>query len=143
VTRFTIFQLIAAVFFFFGCGRNARMDTLYAQRCFNCHGPAGRGDGPGSASLPVPPPDFRDTVQRKSNPQIKRSIAEGKGLMPAFAPALSQSEINDMLQMVRLLSREGRDISWWENFDALVAAHCSIPWEAVLGYDDPPEERRP
>ena len=119
------------------------MDTLYAQRCFNCHGAGGRGDGPVSASFPVPPPDFRDTVQRKSNPQIKRSIAEGKGLMPAFVPALNQSEINDMLQMVRLLSREGRDISWWENFDALVAAHCSIPWEAVLGYDDPPEEKKP
>ena len=119
------------------------MDTLYAQRCFNCHGANGRGDGPMAALLPVLPPDFRDTVQRKSNPQIKRLITDGKGVMPAFEPALSQSEINDMLQMVRFLSREGRDISWWENFDALVAAHCSIPWEAVLGYDDPPEEKKP
>jgi hypothetical protein len=41
-----------------------------------------------------------------------------------------------MVQMVRLLSREGRDISWWERFDALVVAHCSIPWEIVFGYDD-------
>ena len=96
-----------------------------------------------AASLLVLPPDFRDTVQRKSNPQIKRLITDGKGVMPAFAPALSQSELNDMLQMVRFLSREGRDISWWENFDTLVAAHCSIPWEAVLGYDEPPEEKKP
>jgi hypothetical protein len=119
------------------------MDALYAQRCFNCHGPSGRGDGPIAASLPVAPPDFRDTVQHKSNPQIKRLITAGKGVMPAFEPALSQSEINDMLQMVRFLSREGRDISWWENFDALVAAHCSIPWEVVLGYDEPAEETQP
>ena len=96
-----------------------------------------------AALLPVLPPDFRDTVQRKSNPQIKKLITQGKGLMPAFEPALSQSEINDMLQMVRFLSREGRDISWWENFDALVAAHCSIPWEVVLGYDEPAEEKKP
>lgn len=95
-----------------------------------------------AASLPIAPPDFRDTVERKGNPQIRRLITDGKGLMPAFEPALSASEINDMLQMVRFLSREGRQISWWEKFDALVVAHCSIPWEAVLGYDEPSSEKK-
>jgi Cytochrome C oxidase, cbb3-type, subunit III len=117
------------------------MDTLYAQRCFNCHGPGGRGDGPMAASLPAKTPDFRDTVQRRSNSQIRRIIAEGRGVMPAFAPALRPAEINDLLQMVRFLSREGRDLAWWEKFDTLVVAHCSVPWEAVLGYDEPPEEK--
>jgi len=32
-------------------------------------------------------------------------------------------------------SREGRDVAWWEQFDTLVVAHCSVPWESVLGYD--------
>lgn len=91
--------------------------------------------------LPVNTPDFRDTVQRKSNSQIRKIIAEGRGLMPAFEPALSPAEINDLLQMVRFLSREGRDLAWWEKYDALIVAHCSIPWESVLGYDEPPEER--
>jgi len=64
--------------------------------------------------------------------------------MPAFEPALRPSEINDLLQMVRFLSREGRDLAWWERFDTLVVAHCSVPWEAVLGYDDePPDEQKP
>jgi hypothetical protein len=94
-----------------------------------------------AASLPVGTPDFRDTVQRKSNGQIRRIIAEGRGVMPAFEPALRPSEINDLLQMVRFLSREGRDLAWWEKFDTLVVAHCSVPWEAVLGYDEPPEEK--
>ena len=62
--------------------------------------------------------------------------------MPAFSPALSQSELNDMLQMVRFLSREGRDLAWWEQFDTLVVAHCSIPWEVVLGYDQSAEPER-
>jgi mono/diheme cytochrome c family protein len=119
------------------------MDALYAQRCFNCHGPGGRGDGPIAASLPAPTPDFRDTVQRKSNGQIRRIIAEGRGIMPAFEPALRPSEINDLLQMVRFLSREGRDLAWWEKFDTLVVAHCSVPWEAVLGYDEPTAEKKP
>ena len=125
-----------------GCGRNERMDALYAARCLNCHGPSGRGDGPLAASLPVSTPDFRDTVQRKSNGQIRRIIADGRGVMPAFEPALRPSEINDLLQMVRFLSREGRELAWWEKFDTLVVAHCSVPWEAVLGYDEPPEEKK-
>jgi len=124
-----------------GCGRNERMDLLYAQRCLNCHGAGGRGDGPTAAGLPVRTPDFRETVQRKSSSQIRRVIAQGQGMMPAFEPALRPAEINDLLQMVRFLSREGRDIAWWEKYDALVVAHCSIPWESVLGYDDPPEDR--
>ena len=119
------------------------MDALYAQRCLNCHGLNGRGDGPIAASLPVSTPDFRDTVQKKSNAQIRRIIAEGRGMMPAFEPALRPAEINDMLQMVRFLSREGRDLAWWEKYDTLVVAHCSVPWESVLGIDEPPEEKKP
>jgi hypothetical protein len=137
-TGITVFLLLF-VLAIIGCGRNERMDLLYAQRCLNCHGPGGRGDGPVAMSLPVWTPDFRDTVQRKSNPQIRRIIAEGRGVMPAFDPALRPAEINDLLQMVRFLSREGRELAWWEKYDTLIAAHCSIPWESVLGYDEPPE----
>jgi hypothetical protein len=129
--------------FAIGCGRNERMDLLYAQRCFGCHGPSGRGDGPVAVSLPVAVPDFRNTVEKKSTLQIRRSIAAGRGMMPAFDPALRQAEITDMVQMVRFLSREGRDIHWCEKYDTLVVAHCNIPWELVLGYDEPAEEKRP
>ena len=129
--------------FVIGCGRNERMDLLYAQRCFGCHGPSGRGDGPVAAALPVAVPDFRNTVEKKSTLQIRRAIAAGRGMMPAFDPALRQAEITDMVQMVRFLSREGRDIHWWEKYDTLIVAHCNIPWELVLGYDEPAEEMRP
>jgi Cytochrome C oxidase, cbb3-type, subunit III len=125
-----------------GCGRNERMDTLYAQRCLGCHGRSGQGDGPVAASLPAQVPDFRDTVERKSISQIRRAIADGRGIMPAFNPALHQKEITDMVYMVRFLSREGRNIRWWEKYDTLVVAHCNVPWETVLGYDDSPEEKR-
>jgi hypothetical protein len=135
---------ISLLFFSFvaACGRNERMDLMYSQRCANCHGPGGRGDGSIAVSLQTAPPDFRETVQRKSNSQIRRVIAEGKGAMPAFDPALRPAEINDMLQMVRYLSREGRDLAWWEKYDTLIAAHCSIPWEAALGLDEVTEKSR-
>ena len=63
--------------------------------------------------------------------------------MPAYHPALRPPEISDMVQMVRFLSREGRDISWWEKYDTLVVAHCSVPWEVALGFDEPSEEKKP
>lgn len=119
-----------------GCGRNERIDGIYAQRCIQCHGSSGRGDGSLAAALPVKPPDFRETVERKSVSQIRRVITEGKGVMPAFGPVLEPSRITDMVLMVRFLSREGRDLAWWEKFDALVVAHCSIPWETVLDYSE-------
>jgi hypothetical protein len=122
-----------------GCGRNERMDALYAQRCMGCHGVTGKGDGSTAPMLPVGIPDFRDTVERRSNAQIRKIIAEGRGMMPAFDPALKAGEINDMVRMVRFLSREGRDVAWWEKYDVLVSAHCSVPWEAVFGYDEPLE----
>jgi hypothetical protein len=128
---------------FWGCGRNERMDKLYAQRCLGCHGPLGRGDGPIAASLPVRLVDFRQTVERRSVNQIRKAIAEGQGLMPAFEPALRPSEVSDLVTMVRFLSREGRDIHWWERFDALVVAHCNIPWEVVFDYDQSREEKKP
>jgi hypothetical protein len=124
------------------CGRNERMDLIYAQRCLGCHGPSGQGDGPVAASLPVRTPDFRRTVEKASVSEIRRVIAEGRGLMPAFEPALRPAEITDMVYMVRFLSREGRDISWWERFDTLVVAHCNVPWEIVLGYDEPAEKQK-
>jgi hypothetical protein len=68
-----------------------------------------------------------------------RSVEPPKAGTPAFDPALRQSEITDMLQMVRFLSREARRAVVGEVRH--VAAHCSVPWEAVLGYDDPPEGR--
>jgi cbb3-type cytochrome c oxidase subunit III len=143
VLRLNFLSIVVLMTLCVGCGRNERMDALYAQRCMNCHGPGGRGDGPIAAVLPAQLPDFRDTVQRKSNSQIRKIIAEGAGIMPAFGPALTPSEINDMLQMVRFLSREGRDVAWWEKFDTLVVAHCSVPWETVLGYDEPSEPPKP
>lgn len=138
VTKIAVFVLLALC----SCGRNERMDTLYAQRCMGCHGPSGRGDGPVAASLPVQLSDFRETVERRSVSQIRKAIADGQGLMPAFEPALRPAEISDLVYMVRFLSREGRDIQWWERFDTLVVAHCNIPWEVVFDYDQPQEEKR-
>src|SRR5439155_2211289 len=113
----------------------------YAAPRMGCHGSFGRGDGPVNVSWPARLRDFRETVQRKSTVQIRRIISEGRGIMLRFGPALRPAEIADMVEMVRFLSREGRDVSWWEKYDTLVVAHCSVPWDLFLGYDDAPKEK--
>src|ERR1043166_3399928 len=134
-SQWSLFVLGTLIFVMPGCGRNEQMDRLYAERCVSCHGWLGRGDGTVAAALPVKLPDFRQTVERKSTAQIRKAITEGRGIMPAFSPALRPAEISDMVQMVRFLSREGRNVSWWEKYDALVVAHCSVPWDVFLGTD--------
>ena len=131
---YTLYALAALITLLSACSRNEQMQALYGQRCIGCHGPSGRGDGPLVAALRVPVPDFRDTVEKKSVLQIRRAISEGKGVMPAFGPALQRIEIQDMVRYVRILSLEGRELQWWERFEPLVYAHCSVPWDYVLGY---------
>lgn len=132
---FRLAALCALIFLFAGCLRKEEMKVLYAERCLGCHGTSGRGDGPIAASLPAHVPDFRDTIRRKSVIQIRQLIKKGKGIMPAFEPALQKYEIQDMVQFVRILSKEGRTVEWWENFEPLIWAHCSVPWQYVYGYD--------
>lgn len=138
IARFWL--LLFFLLFLPGCGPSERMETLYAQRCLGCHGTSGKGDGPVAAALPVRIPDFRDTVRDKSVFRIRASIKQGSGMMPAFEPALSGAEIQDLVRMVRVLSQQGRELQWWEKFEPLVWAHCNVPWEFVLGYDEPPEK---
>jgi hypothetical protein len=143
VERFRITVMLVGLLLLAACSRTEEMQTGYAQRCLGCHGTSGRGDGPIAASLPVPVPDFRDTVENKRVYQIRKIIKEGKGVMPAFGPALEKVEIQDMVRFVRILSQQGRELDWWEHFEPLVWAHCSVPWEFVLGYDEPPGGKKP
>src|SRR5947207_12939697 len=78
--------VVAISFAVTGCGRNQRMDRLYAERCLGCHGYFGRGDGAVAASLPPRSPHFRGTVRRKSTGQIRSLFAAGRGLLPALRP---------------------------------------------------------
>ncbi len=127
--------LFAVFFLLTGCLRKEEMQLTYAQRCLGCHGPSGRGDGPIAAALPNPVPDFRNTVKQKSVIQIRSVIKRGRGVMPAFEHVLRKYEIQDMVRFVRILSLEGRNPEWWEKFEPLIWAHCSVPWQYVYGYD--------
>ena len=79
---------------------------LWATTCLQCHGPEARGDGPGAASLGVPPPDLTSSHQRfHSDQELFDSIANGvPGTnMPAFGGRIGETGIWDLINYLHLL----------------------------------------
>ncbi len=84
----------------------ARGDARYREHCARCHGPAGAGDGPEAAGLPVPPGDLRGprTVRRTAG-ELFWLISRGAPVagMPAFESRLAEAERWDLVNYVRAL----------------------------------------
>ena len=72
---------------------------IYADRCANCHGPAGQGDGELSTRLPLPPADYTDPEFRRTRipATMFNAITNGilEGGMPPFGPLNSESPISE------------------------------------------------
>ncbi|MFQ5692335.1 MAG: c-type cytochrome [Nitrospinota bacterium] len=75
--------------------------AVYVERCYPCHGSGGGGDGPRGVYLGRKVPDLREGVSRKTDAEIGRVISDGKGWMPAFKFALTESERRSVLKFVR------------------------------------------
>ena len=86
---------------------------LYGQYCSNCHGPAGKGDGPSGAGLPIKPQDLTDGRVLNPLPDhfLHRVVAQGaqsvglSPLMPAFKPYLNDIQIREIILHVRSLAQ--------------------------------------
>jgi mono/diheme cytochrome c family protein len=64
---------------------------IFTTRCATCHGPFGRGDGPGAAALNPKPRNYADPAWQKSvtDAQIEKAIVEGGaavGKSPLMVP---------------------------------------------------------
>ncbi len=83
---------------------------LYATHCAGCHGPTGRGDGPGARAFPIPPADLtashaRDHTAGDLYWWIGNGIRRpGRPPMPAYGGALDDEGRWDLVNVVRLLS---------------------------------------
>lgn len=85
----------------------------YQQFCGACHGPTGKGDGPGAASLNPKPQDHTDAKYMKSlsDAQIFKITkmggpAVGKSpMMPPWGGALSDDDIKNVVAFIRSLSK--------------------------------------
>lgn len=87
----------------------ARGAKLYSRSgCAVCHGPNGRGDGPGAAGLTTPPRDFSQPAQfhaERTPKGLAKVIAEGSadGAMPPYQ-YLSDRDREDLAAFVLALA---------------------------------------
>lgn len=57
----------------------AEADAIWSDRCANCHGPRGMGDGPGAAALPTKPRVLADSAWQSqvTDEHISTVITDG------------------------------------------------------------------
>ena len=77
--------------------------AIFKQRCALCHGPDGRGDGPGAKGLKPPPRNYHDHEYMNSmtDEQLLTTIRNGKGAMPAWGKILTEDQMRAVLAHVR------------------------------------------
>ena len=90
-----------------GAGANETVEAVgarvYAARCALCHGPEGRGDGPGAAALNPKPRNYHDKayMATRTDAELLEVIRNGKGAMPRWSGILSEAEMQAVLKHVR------------------------------------------
>lgn len=80
--------------------------VLYEQRCVECHGPQGRGDGVKAPFLsPRPGNLVSAATSAKSDKDLLKIIANGRArtAMPAWKEQLSDEEQREALRYIRSL----------------------------------------
>jgi mono/diheme cytochrome c family protein len=93
---------------------SARGRVIYEQRCLDCHGPEGRGDGSKALSLsPRPGNLVSAATSAKSDQDLLKIIANGRPrtAMPAWKDELSDEEQRDVLAYIRSLVRFSRSLT--------------------------------
>jgi len=79
---------------------------IYAEKCSVCHGPNGKGDGPGGAALNPKPRDHTNGayMNSRTDDELLAVIHNGKGAMPAWKGVLTEEQMHAVLKHVRSLA---------------------------------------
>jgi len=82
----------------------ARGKEIYAKNCADCHGAAGKGDGPKGADLEPKPRDLSSSqVQAEGEGALYWKITTGRRPMPSFAKLLSEKDRWHTVNYIRTL----------------------------------------
>lgn len=80
--------------------------VIYTDKCANCHGETGRGDGPDARSYYPMPASLADAARmnRVTDGEIFYQISEGRKPMPSFKKRLSEEQRWQLVLFVRSLA---------------------------------------
>lgn len=106
------FPLLALLIALAGCreriaGGRADGAAIFAEVCARCHGPEGNPDPANVARLGVKPLTSEHVQRQLTDDDIRRQILRGSEnkQMPSFAGALSDAQVEAVIQHVRTLGR--------------------------------------
>jgi mono/diheme cytochrome c family protein len=76
---------------------------IYADKCANCHGDAGKGDGSEAMMYDPPPADLTDSAKmsKVTDGEIFYQITQGRKPMPSFKNRLTEEQRWQMVFLVR------------------------------------------
>ena len=78
--------------------------AIFKKNCAICHGADGRGQTPTGRALKLKDLGTAD-VQKLTNAEMQKIIADGKGTMPAFKDKLDQAGIDAVIAFLRTLKK--------------------------------------
>jgi mono/diheme cytochrome c family protein len=122
MTRFVQIAAFSTLALLAACGKSgssgpalaagdvAEADKIFAQRCTPCHGPAGSGDGPASASLTPRPRNFHDKSWQSSvtDEHIQKIIAYGGAAVGKSAAMPANPDLTEKTTVVAALKEKIR-----------------------------------
>ena len=81
--------------------------VIYDRFCSVCHGPAGAGDGTiiGPDRFPFAPPLVSPAMAGYGDGYVYAVIRQGRGLMPAYGPRMTETQRWQVVNYVRSLAR--------------------------------------
>lgn len=82
----------------------AKGKAIYLDRCADCHGEKGKGDGPAAADLSPKPGDLsKPAMKDQGDGVLFWKISEGKKPMPPYKTKLSEEDRWLLINFVRTL----------------------------------------
>ena len=90
----------------------AEAKQIFESRCVACHGPAGGGDGPGSAALSPKPRNFQDPVWQDSvsDEHIEQIVMYGGAAVGKSPSMPSNPDLTSKPEVVRALAQYVRGL---------------------------------
>jgi len=80
--------------------------AIYLDKCANCHGQTGKGDGPDAASYYPSPASLADSkrMNARTDGEIFYQITQGRKPMPSFQKRLTEQQRWQLVLYIRSLS---------------------------------------
>jgi putative copper resistance protein D len=106
----------------------ARGASVFARNCAICHDPRGHGDGPAAGSLAIKPANLTEHAFHHRVGDLFWWVKEGIAgtPMPSFKSRLSDTQIWDVINFLRLLTQS----------EASKSLNASVdPWRAIVAPD--------